>query len=116
MAAVFAPVEQVEATVKAANAQVPDLTSPLSISIAAYNGAHIVISGPAEQVAEIVTGFEAQNVRCMPPRTSHAFHSALLEPALDAFEEFAATIHYQPAERTLISNLTGEPLAVGSGH
>jgi acyl transferase domain-containing protein len=113
MAAIFAEVEQVEAAIKASNSHPSPLTSHLPVSIAAYNGTHVVISGPVQKIDEVVSLFEADGVHCPRLKTSHAFHSALLDPALDGFEQFAATIDYRPAERTLISNLTGEPLAAG---
>ncbi len=108
MAAIFADAALVQAVVDAVNAE---SASSVGLSIAAYNGAHVVVSGPAERVEQMVGRFEAEGVRCAPLATSHAFHSALLEPALAAFEPFAATIEHRPAERTLISNLTGAPLA-----
>ena len=103
MAAVFAPAEQVEAAVE---------RHPL-LSIAAYNGAHTVVSGPAEAVEEVMAELTKQGVRCQRLNTSQAFHSALIEPALEEFEAFAASVEFQPAARTLISNLTGRPLAGG---
>ena len=45
--------------------------------------------------------------------TSHAVHSALLEPALEEFEAFATEVPFQLAAKTLICNLTGEVLASG---
>ena len=120
MAAIFVGAERVQAAVDALNTDsksesppLSPLTSHIPVSVAAYNGAHVVISGPSEQVEEVITRFEAEEVRCARLETSHAFHSALLEPALEGFEEFAATIDYRPADRTLVSNLTGAALAAG---
>ena len=94
MAAIFAPAERVMAVVAA---------KP-SLSIAAYNGAHVVISGPAEAVEALIEHFTAKGVRCVPLVTSHAFHSALLEPMLDDLEIFASDVEYQPADLPLITN------------
>ena len=103
MAAVFADAEQVtEAT-----AGTPDL------SVAAYNGAHTVVSGVAEAVEPLLSEFRAKGIRCERLNTSHAFHSSLIEPALEPFETLAGTMEFHPARRTLISNLTGRPLASG---
>ncbi|MCB1127075.1 MAG: type I polyketide synthase, partial [Verrucomicrobiae bacterium] len=101
MAAVFAPGEQVEAAIK----ERPQL------SIAAYNGSHTVISGPAEAVQEVTAELAEQGFRFQELNTSHAFHSELIEPALEEFELFASGVDYKPAEKTLINNLTGEPLS-----
>src|SRR5690606_14304658 len=99
MAAVFAEPAAVEQSVAAFPA----------LSIAAYNGAHVVVSGPREDVEAVVADFRAKAVRCEELETSHAFHSALLDPVLDDFERYAAELSYRPVERTLISNRTGKP-------
>ena len=103
MAAVFAPPQRV----LAALGQHP------ALSIAADNGAHLVLSGPAGTLDAVCEELSGQGVRCQRLATSHAFHSALIEPALEAFEAFASEVAYRPAERTLVCNLTGRPLAAG---
>ena len=103
MAAVFAP----EAQVAAAAREQPGL------SIAAYNGAQTVVSGVAEAVERLVAECRAKGIRCERLHTSQAFHSALIEPVLDRLEAQAAALEVRPAQRTLISNLTGRPLASG---
>ena len=45
--------------------------------------------------------------------TSQAFHSKLLDPVLDEFEQLASAIDVRPARGTLICNLTGQALATG---
>ena len=80
------------------------------LSVAAYNGAHTVVSGPGEAVDAFVAACQAKGARCEPLDTSHAFHSALLDPALDAFETAARAVACQPAGRTLICNRTGKVL------
>src|SRR5262249_35678655 len=40
----------------------------------------------------------------------HAFHSALMEPMLDAFTRAAQTISWQPPRLPVVSNLTGRVL------
>ena len=100
MAAIFAPAERVTAVV----------AEELSLSIAAYNGAHTVISGPTEAVEALMERFAAEGVRCLPLVTSHAFHSALLEPMLDDLEAVAGKVDYQLAEMPLVSNLSGRTL------
>ena len=80
------------------------------LSVAAYNGAHTVVSGPEAAVLAVVARFKQARVRCEMLDTSHAFHSALLDPALDAFEAAARLVPFQPAARTLICNRTGKVL------
>ena len=100
MAAVFAEVRAVEEGI----GEYPRL------SVAGYNGAHTVVSGPGADVGAVAEAFRRKGVRCELLDTSHAFHSALLDPVLDEFEAYAQGIEYQPADRTLISNRTGKPL------
>ena len=60
-----------------------------SLSVAAYNGANTVLSGPAADLEQAVAELTDDGARCDWLDTSHAFHSALLDPALDEFESYA---------------------------
>jgi acyl transferase domain-containing protein/NADPH:quinone reductase-like Zn-dependent oxidoreductase/acyl carrier protein len=100
MVAVFAAAERVES-----------LTDEFpSLSVAAYNGANTVLSGPAQDLHQAVAGLEADGVRCDWLDTSHAFHSALLDPVLDEFEAYANRFEFGPPQRTLVCNRTGAAL------
>ncbi|MCA9978122.1 MAG: type I polyketide synthase, partial [Anaerolineales bacterium] len=102
MAAVFAD----EATVMAALAPYAQ-----QASLAAVNGAtNVVISGAGTAVAAILDTLQAQNIKSRSLVVSHAFHSPLLEPMLDEFEQVAATLTYHPPRMSLISNVTGKAL------
>jgi acyl transferase domain-containing protein/D-arabinose 1-dehydrogenase-like Zn-dependent alcohol dehydrogenase/acyl carrier protein len=81
------------------------------LSVAAYNGANTVLSGPVEDLERAVAGLVAEDVRCDWLDTSHAFHSALLDPILDEFEAFLSRFEFGPPQRTLVCNRTGS--AVG---
>jgi len=105
MAAVLAP----EAVVKAAAAPYAG-----QVSLAALNGPeNVVISGAGEAVRAIVAQLASQGVTSQPLTVSHAFHSPLMTPMLAEFARVAGTVQYQPPQITLISNLTGTPLAAG---
>ncbi len=85
MVAVFAAAERVES-----------LTDEYpALSVAAYNGANTVLSGPAKDLEKAVAGLTADGVRCDWLDTSHAFHSALLDPILDEFESYAERFTFQ---------------------
>ncbi|MDR3662956.1 MAG: SDR family NAD(P)-dependent oxidoreductase [Mycobacterium sp.] len=100
MAAVFAAPERVER-----------LTDEYpSLSVAAYNGANTVLSGPAADLERAVAGLTADGVRCDWLDTSHAFHSALLDPALDEFESYANQFTFNAPQRILVCNRTGDTL------
>ncbi|MEX7474229.1 type I polyketide synthase, partial [Mycobacterium adipatum] len=97
MAAIFAAADRVER-----------LTDEYpSLSVAAYNGANTVLSGPGADLERAVAGLTADGVRCDWLYTSHAFHSALLDPALDAFEAFADQFDFAAPQRILVCNRTG---------
>ncbi|BBZ35830.1 type I polyketide synthase [Mycolicibacterium confluentis] len=81
-----------------------------SLSVAAYNGANTVLSGPAADLERAVTTLAADGVRCDWLETSHAFHSALLDPILDEFEAYAQRFTFAAPQRILIDNRTGAAL------
>ena len=87
MVAVFAAAERVES-----------LTDEFpSLSVAAYNGANTVLSGPLQDLEQAVAALTADGVRCDWLDTSHAFHSALLDPVLDEFESYANRFEFASA-------------------
>jgi acyl transferase domain-containing protein/NADPH:quinone reductase-like Zn-dependent oxidoreductase/NAD(P)-dependent dehydrogenase (short-subunit alcohol dehydrogenase family)/SAM-dependent methyltransferase/acyl carrier protein len=99
MAAVYAPAAEVES-----------LMAPYaaSVAIAAFNTAEqCVISGAAAQVDLLCTTLAQRGVRCQRLPVSHAFHSPLVEPVLDAFERVSEGIKWSAPGIRLISNLTG---------
>ena len=77
MAAVFAPAERVAEELRG------------GVSLAADNGAHQVLSGPEDEVLALLEVFEAAGIRVGRLRTSHAFHSGLMDPVLDELESAA---------------------------
>ncbi|OBB99180.1 type I polyketide synthase [Mycobacterium sp. 852002-40037_SCH5390672] len=81
-----------------------------AVSVAAYNGANTVLSGPAADLEQAVAGLTADGIRCDWLDTSHAFHSALLDPILDEFESFAGQFDFKAPQRILIDNRTGAAL------
>ena len=94
-----------------ASERVENLTDQFpSLSVAAYNGANTVLSGSAQDLENAVAGLVADGVRCDWLETSHAFHSALLDPILDEFESYAGQFNYQSPQRILIDNRTGTAL------
>ena len=82
-----------------------------AVSIAAVNGPkQIVISGETNAVTAILEGFEQRFVYTETLRVSHAFHSPLMAPMLDAFERFTRGVRLAAPRIPWFSNLTGEPL------
>ncbi|MEL6723251.1 MAG: beta-ketoacyl synthase N-terminal-like domain-containing protein, partial [Pseudomonadota bacterium] len=80
-----------------------------TVAIAAVNGPRsVVISGPATRVDRIVARLWAEGIRSKSLQVSHAFHSPLMEPMLDAFRQVAQSITYHAPQIPLISNVTGQ--------
>ena len=107
MAAVFAPPDKVASGVEAAN----KTAGGVGVNISADNGTHQVISGPVAEIETIVKHFEAEGVRVRQLNTARAFHSALVEPALDSLEASLGSVDISPPSLDLVSNLTGQTVA-----
>jgi acyl transferase domain-containing protein/surfactin synthase thioesterase subunit/acyl carrier protein len=81
------------------------------VEIAAVNGPeNTVISGDREAVASAAAELGAAAVESKLLTVSHAFHSRLMEPMLEAFRAEAAAIGYRAPRIPLISNVTGREL------
>ena len=80
------------------------------VSVGAYNGRNTVLSGPGEDLEQIVATCSQEGTRCTWLETSHAFHSELLDPVLDDFESFAAQFHFSTPTVPLVCNRTGTVL------
>ncbi|HEY1068459.1 MAG TPA: type I polyketide synthase, partial [Pirellulales bacterium] len=102
MAAVLALVEDVRAELARYAGRV---------EIAALNGPqNTVVAGEESAVLAVVAAFEARGVRATRLDTSHAFHSRLMEPALDEFERIASSFVHHAPNCDFISTLTGAKL------
>ena len=80
------------------------------VSVGAYNGPNTVLSGPGEDLEQIVARFGDEGIRCTWLQTSHAFHSELLDPVLDEFESYAAQLQFAAPTLPLVCNRTGAVL------
>ncbi len=96
----------------AAVAAPPDALAGLlgdTLSIAAMNGpAQTVIAGDDTALRTLCDRLAERGIVAQRLPVSHAFHSALVDPVLDAFEATARNIAFQPPQLRLISNLTGQ--------
>ncbi|WP_394831348.1 type I polyketide synthase [Pendulispora rubella] len=78
-------------------------------SIAALNSpSSTVISGPEDHVLAIAQHFSALGRKTSRLRTSHAFHSHLMDGMLDAFRRVAQGLTFHPPRIPIVSNLTGK--------
>ena len=109
MAAVFAPPDRVAAAVEEANAS----SGGVGLSVSGDNGSHQVVSGTVGDIESTLKHFESEGVRTRRLNTTRAFHSALLEPALDGLEASLDGVAIAPPALTVVSNLTGRPVEDG---
>jgi len=81
---------------------------PDGLSIAAVNGRNTcVVAGPASLVERFAGELKTADVGNRLLVTSHAFHSAMMDPALAAFQDVVAGVRLSPPDRPVISNVTG---------
>src|SRR5208282_2023323 len=85
-----------------------DISLPSDVSIAAINSPQqCVVSGPVDAVEELEQRLTKQGVFCHRLQTSHAFHSAMMEPILESFLAQVGRISLRPPRIPYLSNLTG---------
>ena len=88
---------------------------PASLEIAAMNGpAFCVASGPTEQLekfaAELESGKHGEDIACRMLRTSHAFHSRMMDEAIEPFEAEVRKVTLHPPTLPIFSSVTAKPL------
>ncbi|MDC0676180.1 type I polyketide synthase [Sorangium atrum] len=78
------------------------------VSVAAVNGPlETVVSGARGAVTAVVEALEARGVKSRWLNVSHAFHSPLMGPMVEAFERAASKVKLGLPQRKLIANVTG---------
>jgi acyl transferase domain-containing protein len=95
----------------AAESRVREAIAPYAdeLSIAAVNGpASVVLSGSRAAVLAVSELLAAEGVKSQRLTVSHAFHSPLMEPMLEAFRQVAERVTYHKPVLRLVSNVTGQ--------
>ncbi|MFQ5617142.1 MAG: type I polyketide synthase, partial [Anaerolineales bacterium] len=108
MLAIFLPEDEVRED----RFQPPLLSEGLSL--AAINEASVsVVSGPTSAIDELQIRLKKQDISSRRLHTSHAFHSAMMEPIISPFTEFVSQFRLQPPRIPFISNVTGNWITAG---
>jgi acyl transferase domain-containing protein/acyl carrier protein len=80
-----------------------------NLSIAAINGQSLcVISGLTNAVELLEQQLIGQGLECRRLHTSHAFHSIMMEPMLEAFRSQIQKIRLHPPKIAYVSNVSGD--------
>jgi acyl transferase domain-containing protein len=81
---------------------------PPALSIAGVNGpAQCVVSGPSDEIDAFLAKLNADGKAGRPLHTSHAFHSAMMDPVLQPFAECVRRVKRGEPTIPFLSNLTG---------
>ncbi|WP_143079012.1 type I polyketide synthase, partial [Streptomyces monashensis] len=105
------PAGGVMVAVEAAEEEVAPLVEGRAgeVSIAAVNGPRaVVVAGVESAVVEVAGELKARGRRSSRLRVSHAFHSPLMEPMLQAFRRVAEGVSYSAPSVPVVSNVTGQ--------
>lgn len=79
------------------------------LSLAAANGpTNTVISGEGAALDALCTTLDAREIEYRKLVVSHAFHSPLMDPMLDEFEQFVGGFELRPPALPLYSNVSGK--------
>ncbi|MFY0566440.1 beta-ketoacyl synthase N-terminal-like domain-containing protein [Archangium lansingense] len=81
---------------------------PPGASLGAMNGPALqVVSGTEEAVSALEKVLTGRGVEARRLHTSHAFHSAMMDPVLEAFTREVSRLRLSPPKLPYVSNLTG---------
>lgn len=78
------------------------------LNLAALNEpSRCVVSGPTEAIQALADQLEAKGIQSRPLHTSHAFHSAMMEPMLEPFVAQVRSVPRNAPKIRFVSNVTG---------
>ncbi|WP_206955367.1 non-ribosomal peptide synthetase/type I polyketide synthase [Trinickia acidisoli] len=78
------------------------------VDLAVVNAARAcVLAGPAEQIDAVHARLDAAGLRAKRVSTSHAFHSAMLDPVLEPFMAVVSEVELHVPQIPYVTNVTG---------
>lgn len=79
-----------------------------AVSLAAVNAPdQCVVSGPKQAIEQLIPQFEAEGIEVRQLRTSHAFHSSMMEPILEDFTAKVEQVNLHLPKIPFLSNVSG---------
>jgi acyl transferase domain-containing protein/NAD(P)-dependent dehydrogenase (short-subunit alcohol dehydrogenase family)/acyl carrier protein len=107
MAAIFAPLEEIERILKTVNGYVV---------IANINSnSQAVIGGASKPVDEAVEVFQKGGYTAVPLPVSHAFHTSIVAPASEPLRRMLGRLRVAAPRIPIVANVSGEFYPVGPG-
>ena len=92
-----------------------DLRSYPQISVACMNSStETVLAGPTNDIETLSSHLHEKGVKCTRLRTQFAFHSAQVDPILEAFEEAASKVAFCKPQVPLLSPLDATVIEDGN--
>jgi len=96
--------------VKCEPADIEELLSA-TVNLAAHNAPGlVVVSGPHQAIADFQSAAQAKGFDVRALHTSHAFHSAMMDPILDEFRLAVERAEPQPPRIPIVSTMSGQRL------
>lgn len=81
---------------------------PDTLSMAAINSYTLcVVAGPDEHIADFSRLLDDREIPNQPLATSHAFHSMMMDPIIDAFAKVVAGVQLHQPKMPVVSTCTG---------
>ena len=81
---------------------------PPALSVAAINSRKLcVVSGADEHIADFARLLDEREIPNRPLATSHAFHSAMMDPIVEPFRKLVSGIALNRPQKSVVSTLTG---------
>jgi len=100
------------ASIRAGEEEVESLINGHRVVIAGLNSpAQTVVSGEAAAIANFVASAKSRGLGAIGLPVSHAFHSPLVAAAAPLLDEHLARERFQPLRRSVVSTVTGNPIA-----
>ncbi|WP_338848354.1 beta-ketoacyl synthase N-terminal-like domain-containing protein [Massilia sp. W12] len=82
---------------------------PPGVDLAAENGPQAcTVAGPHAALESCAAQLQAAGIQCKPLHTSHAFHSAMMEPMLEEFRALLNSIPLKAPQLPYLSNVSGD--------
>ena len=88
--------------------EISDIVTAHDCEIAVLNSPEdVVASGSSANITALAAALAEKDIVTITLRTSHAYHSRMMEAASQAFEEVLATVRIHKPKKPFISNVTG---------